>query len=152
MEKMRKTGEIEMNEKMVEMVDAIDNLTYSYLKELLELDESEAEEKFPWNIEILRETFEQAVFVLCRHGYAVCDPYIATSENGRQYRCTLSECKSESCGCQDEFMKKDRILSRIEETAALSGLKIMDGDHESVIVRDSRTDMDFEIRIKCLPE
>lgn len=49
-------------------------------------------------------------------------------------------------------MKKDRILSRIEETAALSGLKIMDGDHESVIVRDSRTDMDFEIRIKCLPE
>ena len=64
MEKMRKTGEIEMNEKMVERVDAIDNLTYSYLKEVLELDETEAEEKFPWNIEILREVFEQAVFIL----------------------------------------------------------------------------------------
>lgn len=152
MEKMRKTGEIEMNEKMVERVDAIDNLTYSYLKEVLELDETEAEEKFPWNIEILREVFEQAVFILCRQGYAVCDPYIAMSENGRQYRCTLSECKCESCGCQDEFMEGERILSRIEEEAALSGLKIMGGDHESVIVRESRTDMDFKICIERVPE
>ena len=152
MEHIRKTGEIEMNEKMIRRVEDIDDLTYTYLKGLLELDEAEAEEKFPWNIEILREIFEEAVSILCRHGYEVCNPYISMPESGRQYRCTLSECRCESCGCQDEFMEKERILSKIEEAVALGGLKVMDGDHESIIVRESRSDMDFEIHVKYLPE
>ena len=65
---------------------------------------------------------------------------------------TLSECRCENCGCQDELMEKERILSKIEEAVALSGLKVMDGDHESIIVRESRSDMDFEIHVKYLPE
>lgn len=152
MENIRKAGEIAMNEKMTKRVEDIDNLTYTYLKGLLELDETEAEEKFPWNIEIIREIFEEAVTILCRHGYEVCAPYISTPDSGRQYLCTLLECECESCSCQDEFMEKERILSKIEETVALSGLKVIDGDHESIIVRESRTDMDFEIHVKCLPE
>ena len=47
MEHIRKTNEVEMNEKMMKRVEDIDNLTYTYLKGLLELDETEAEEKFP---------------------------------------------------------------------------------------------------------
>lgn len=152
MEHIRKTNEVEMNEKMMKRVEDIDNLTCTYLKGLLELDETEAEEKFPWNIEILREIFEETVTILCRHGYEVCNPYIFMPESGRQYRCTLSECRCESCGCQDEFMEKERILSKIEEAVALGGLKVMDGDHESIIVRESRSDMDFEIHVKYLPE
>ena len=76
MEHIRKTNEVEMNEKMMKRVEDIDNLTYTYLKGLLELDETEAEEKFPWNIEILREVSEETVTILCRHGYEVCNPYI----------------------------------------------------------------------------
>ena len=49
-------------------------------------------------------------------------------------------------------MEKERILSKIEEAVALGGLKVMDGDHESIIVRESRSDMDFEIHVKYLPE
>lgn len=152
MEHIRKTNEVEMNEKMTKRVEDIDNLTYTYLKGLLELGETEAEEKFPWNIEILREVSEEIVTILCRHGYEVCDPYISMPESGRQYRCTLSECRCESCGCQDELMEKERILSKIEEAVALGGLKVMDGDHESIIVRESRSDMDFEIHVKRLTE
>lgn len=152
MEKTKEISGIEMNEGMAGRVDAIDRLTYKYLADLLELDETEAEEKFPRNIEIIREVFEEAVTILCRHGYRVCDPYIAMPESGRQYRCTLSECGCGSCGCQDEFMEKERLLTKIEEAVALSGLKVMDGDHDSILVRESRTDMDFEIRINRLPE
>ena len=88
--------------------------------------------------------------MLEKHGYKVCAPYICMPEIGRQYRCTLSECGCESCSCQDEFMEKERLLSNIEDTAAMNGLKIMDGDSDSIIVRNSKADMDFEIRVSQL--
>ena len=47
--------ELEMNARMVERADDIDNAAYRYLAVLLELDEDGAEERFPWNIEILRK-------------------------------------------------------------------------------------------------
>ena len=47
MEHIRKTNEVEMNEKMTKRVEDIDNLTCTYLKGMLELDETKAEEKFP---------------------------------------------------------------------------------------------------------
>ena len=87
---MEETEELEMNAKMVERADDIDNATYRYLAELLELDEDEAEERFPWNIEILRKVFDSSVSTLQEYGHTVCNPYVATSENGRRYRCTLS--------------------------------------------------------------
>ncbi len=147
---IEETEELEINQKMAERADDIDNATYQYLAALLELGDDEAGEKFPWNIEILRKVFDSAVSILLEHGYAVCNPYVATSKNGRQYLCTLSECGCESCSCQDEFMEKDRILSGIEDAAALGGLKVLDGDHDSIIVRNSRLDMDFEIAIRQL--
>lgn len=145
-----KTGEVEMNQRMTERVDRIDNQTYQYLIRLLDINEDEAGEKFPWNIEILREVFEGAVAVLGRHGYNVCDPYISTPDTGRQYRCTLSECGCGNCNCQDEFMEKERLISNIEDAVALTGLKIISGGKDSIIVREGSIDADFEIRVSQL--
>ena len=78
---MEETGELEITQRMSERADAIDNATYRYLAELLELKD-DPEEKFPWNIEILRTVFDSAVSTLQEHGYAVCNPYVATP---RQY-------------------------------------------------------------------
>lgn len=144
------TKEVEMNQRMLERVDNIDTQTYWYLIQLLGLSVDEAEEKFPWNIEILREAFEDAVAVLNKHGYNVCDPYISTPDFGRQYRCTLSECGCGSCSCQDEFMEKERLISNIEDAVASNGLKIIGGGKDSIIVRENSVDTDFEIRVSQL--
>ena len=145
-----KTGEVEMNQKMTERADWIDTQTYWYMMQLLEISTAEAEEKFPWNIEILRKVFDSSVSILQEYGHTVCNPYIATSESGRQYRCTLSECGCESCNCQDELMEKERLISKIEDAAAMNGFKVMDGDHDCIIVRNSEMDVDFEIRVSQL--
>ena len=141
------TGEVEMTQRMTERAGWIDTQTYWYLMQLLELDVDEAEKRFPWDIEILRKVFDSSVSILQEYGHTVCNPYIATSESGRQYRCTLSECGCENCNCQDEFMEKERLLSNIEDAAATNGFKVMDGDKDCIIVRNSEMDMDFEIRV-----
>ena len=143
----KKTERLDLSSKMVDRTDWIDNQTYWYLMQLLELSPDESEEKFPWNIEILRNVFDSTVSILEEYGHAVCNPYVATSDTGRQYRCTLSECGCESCNCQDEFMEKERLLSNIEDAAASNGFKVMDGDKDCIIVRNSEMDMDFEIRV-----
>nr|WP_305139528.1 hypothetical protein [uncultured Acetatifactor sp.] len=143
----KKTERLDLSPKMVDRTDWIDNQTYWYLMQLLELSPDESEEKFPWNIEILRNVFDSTVSILEEYGHAVCNPYVATSDTGRQYRCTLSECGCESCNCQDEFMEKERLLSNIEDAAATNGFKVMDGDKDCIIVRNSEMDMDFEIRV-----
>lgn len=145
-----KTEEVEMTGRMLERVRWIDSQTYWYLMQLLNLGTDEAKKKFPWDAGILREVFEGAMAVLERNGYKVCDPCICMPESGRQYRCTLSECGCACCGCQDEFMEKERLLSNIEDAVAMNGLKVMDGDRDSIIVRNSRADMDFEIRVSRL--
>ena len=142
--------EVEMSQRMTERIDCVDNATYWYLIQLLGLNVTEAEKKFPWNIEILREVFEDAVAVLNKLGYNVCDPYISKPEVGRQYRCTLSECECEHCDCQDEFMEKEKLLSNLEEAVAMNGLKIIDSGKDSIIVREGSTDADFEIRVSRL--
>lgn len=143
----KNTERLDLSSKMVDRTDWIDNQTYWYLMHLLELSPDESEEKFPWNIEILRNVFDSTVSILEEYGHAVCNPYVATSDTGRQYRCTLSECGCESCNCQDEFMEKERLLSNIEDAAASNGFKVMDGDKDCIIVRNSEMDMDFEIRV-----
>lgn len=146
----KKTERLDLSSKMVDRTDWIDNQTYWYLMQLLELSPDESEEKFPWNIEILRNVFDSTVSILEEYGHAVCNPYVATSDTGRQYRCTLSECGCESCNCQDEFMEKERLLSNIEDAAARNGFKVMDGDKDCIIVRNSEMDVDFEIRVSQL--
>ena len=146
----KKTERLDLSPKMVDRTDWIDNQTYWYLMQLLELSPDESEEKFPWNIEILRNIFDSTVSILEEYGYAVCNPYVATSDTGRQYRCTLSECGCESCNCQDELMEKERLISKIEDAAAMNRFKVMDGDHDCIIVRNSEMDVDFEIRVSQL--
>lgn len=46
--------------------------------------------------------------------------------------------------------EKEQLISHIEDVVALYGLKIMDGDHDCIIVRESNTDKDFEIRVTQL--
>lgn len=146
-EEMAETGEVEMTQRMAERAGWIDTQTYWYLMQLLELNVDQAQERLPWDIEILRKVFDSTVSILEEYGHAVCNPYVATSDTGRQYRCTLSECGCESCNCQDEFMEKERLLSNIEDAAATNGFKVMDGDKDCIIVRNSEMDMDFEIRV-----
>lgn len=148
----KKTERLDLSSKMVDRTDWIDNQTYWYLMQLLELSPDESEEKFPWNIEILRNVFDSTVSILEEYGHAVCNPYVATSDTGRQYRCTLSECGCGNCNCQDDFMEKERILSSIEDAIARSGLKVLDGDDDCILVRNSRIDMDFQISVKSLEE
>lgn len=146
------TEVLELNSKMMDRADWIDGQTYWYLLQLLELEVKEAEEKFPRNIEILRRVFDSTVYILLEYGHAVCNPYVAESENGRQYRCTPSECGCKSCNCQnqDEFMEKERLLCIIEDAVEENGLKIIDSGEDSITVKESRTDKDFEIRVRQL--
>lgn len=146
-EEMAETGEVEMTQRMAERAGWIDTQTYWYLMQLLELNVDQAQERLPWDIEILRKVFDSTVSILKEYGHAVCNPYVATPDTGRQYRCTLSECGCESCNCQDEFMEKERLLSNIEDAAARNGFKVMDGDKDCIFVRNSEMDMDFEIRV-----
>lgn len=142
-----KTKELEITERMMERADNIDNSTYRYLAELLELEKDDREEKFPWDIGILRNVFNSAVSTLQEHGYAVCNPYVANSESGRQYLCTLSECGCERCNYQYEFMEKERIMANIEDAIVDGGLEVLDGDHDRILVRNSNLGMKFEISV-----
>ena len=143
-------GEVEMSHRMAERAHWIDAQTYWYLMQLLELGTDEAKEAFPWDMELLREVFEGTEAVLNRHGYKVCDPYIARPEFGRQYRCTLSECGCGKCSCQDEFMEKERLISNMEDAAAMAGLKVVGGSTDSVIVKAGSMDKEFEIHVSQL--
>lgn len=71
---IEETEELEISQRMSERADDIDNATYRYLAKLLELNEGDSEEKFPWNIEILRKVFDSTVSALQEYGYAVCNP------------------------------------------------------------------------------
>ena len=144
------TEKVEMTQRMTKRVKWIDAQTYWYLMQLLNLDVDNAKEKFPWNLEIIRKVFDSTVSILNEYGHAVCDPYVSTPESGRQYRCTLSECGCGRCSCQDEFMEKERIISNIEDAVTMNGLKIIGSGKDSVIVRESCMDADFEIRISRL--
>ena len=146
----QEAGEVVMSQRMTKRAYWIDTQTYWYLMQLLELQTDEAEERFPWNIEILREVFEAAAAVLNKYGYGVCSPYVSKPETGRQYRCTLSECGCKSCSCQDEFMEQERLISNIEESAALNGYRVMGGGKDSIIVREASVGADFEIRVSQL--
>ena len=146
------TGEVEMTQRMTQRAEWIDTQTYWYLMQLLGLDVDEAKKRFPWDMEILRRVFDSTASILKEYGNAVCNPYISNPETGRQYRCTLSECGCGNCNCQDDFMEKERILSSIEDAIARSGLKVLDGDDDCILVRNSRMDMDFQISVKSLEE
>lgn len=151
----KKTGKmaaekVKMNQRMTERIQWIDKQTCWYLIQLLNLDMDEAKKEFPRDAEILKEVSKAATAILKKHGYKICSPYLTTSEMGRQYLCTPSECGCESCSRQDEFMEKERLFSSIENAIALSGLKVLDGDNDCILVRADGTDMDFEIHINRL--
>ena len=97
---------VKMNRWMTERINRINRETYWYLIQLLDLNMDDVEKNFPKNTEIFGKVFDSTVSILKEYGYTVCSPHITTSENGRQYRCTLSECGCERCDYQDDFREK----------------------------------------------
>lgn len=149
----KKTKEMEAKEvgtdqSMEEMAKWINIQTYWYLMQLLKLEVNEAEKIFPQNAELLGEVFKCAASVLEKYGYKVGAPYISTSKDGRQNWPISSEHGDESCGCQDELMEK--LFSNIENAVTMSGLKVMDGDYDCIIVRNKKLGIDYEISVKQL--
>ena len=47
-------------------------------------------------------------------------------------------------------MEKERLISNIEDAVAQTGMEIMDGNKDSIIVRGKSIDTDFEIRVSQL--
>ena len=47
-------------------------------------------------------------------------------------------------------MEKERLISNIEDAVVLTGLKIISGGKDSIIVREGSIDADFEIRVSQL--
>ena len=47
-------------------------------------------------------------------------------------------------------MERERLLSNIEDAVAITGLKIIGGGEDNIIVKEGSTDKDFEIRVSQL--
>lgn len=92
-----KVEEIEFTDAMIERIDEIDNAVYRMCLTLLELEnEKDYEERFPWNIGILEEIKESAIWILNKNQYQVCDPFIEDEEEGRKF-CGLDSCGFTEC-------------------------------------------------------
>lgn len=141
--------EIEMNDKMLERRDQIDNATYHLFQELLDVTDEEAEKIYPWDIADIELLQGYAISILSRKGHFICNPSITTKE-GRQYRCTLTECYCKECKCQDAFMEKERILGCIEESLDREGLEITDTTEDSITFRENTTSSDFKLSITAI--
>lgn len=92
--------EVELNDRMVRRGDVLDNMVYHFLLCLLELNEEQAQEKFPWDILIIREVLDATIEILGKHKKVVCNPYIV-SEGDEEHLCRLSECGCEVCNYQE---------------------------------------------------
>ena len=141
--------EIELNDKMLERRDQIDNAIYHLFQELLDVTDEEAEKIYPWDIADIEQLQGYAIAILNRKGHLICNPSITTKE-GRQYRCTLTECYCKECKCQDEFMEKERILGCIEESLESEGLEITGITEDSISFRENTTASDFLISITAI--
>ena len=141
--------EVEMNEAMINRADALDNAAYRYFLELLELDGAEnekVEEIFPWDVSILRQLLDYAVSLLGNRNLYICNPCVM-EEDGRVYRCTLSECGCKKCHCQNSFMEKERVLARITEAMKINGIELMKSDQDGMDIREKATGCQFRIQI-----
>lgn len=141
--------EIELNNKMLERRDQIDNAIYHLFQELLDVTDEEAEKVYPWDIADIEQLQGYAIAILNRKGHFICNPSITIKE-GRQYRCTLTECYCKECKCQDEFMEKERILGCIEESLESEGLEITGITEDSISFRENTTASDFLISITAI--
>lgn len=138
--------EIELNERMTERGDELDNATYQYLLTLLQIDQEKAEEEFPWDVAILREVLDSSISIVQKKGYAVCNPYIAEQGN-IQYLCTLSECGCKECHCQKEFMEQERILARIHEAMDVYGIDVVNEENGKIVVNDKTNGSNYCISV-----
>lgn len=141
--------EVEMNDKMLERREQIDNATYHLFQELLDITDEEAEKIYPWDIADIELLQGYAISILNRKGHYICNPSITTRED-RQYRCTLTECYCKECKYQDEFMEKERILGCIEDSLDREGLEIISTTEDSITFREKTTMSDFNLSITAI--
>lgn len=139
--------EIELSDKMLARRDAIDNAAYNLLKELVDVTDEEAEKIYPWDIADIELLQGFAISILNRKGHYICNPYIATKD-GRQYRCTLSECFCKECKYQDEFMDKERILSCIQDAIDGEGVQVTDISEDGFVVTADGSGNTYKIHME----
>ncbi len=125
----------EVIERMTDRAEDIDNATYRYLVELLQLEGDNLRERFPKDTRLLGDVFYSAVCVLKEHGYSVCNPRVSKTESGRQYFCKLSDCGCESCRCRNQSAEKDRTIFNLEDTTKHSESKMLDVGLGNIVVR-----------------
>lgn len=146
MEKRRE----EMTERMVERYDFINEVVYHALLDILEIDKDQAKTQFPKDVELIRDAFDGMYAALVKRRYSVCDPYVTTSDQGRVYRCTPSECGNKVCHYQDENMEQERILARMEEALVRQDIKLVESGTDSFTVKEDWSDKQFQISVKAL--
>ena len=80
---------------LIERTDELNNAVYALLRCFLMLNGAEADDAFPWNMEIIGAACDFMEAELVRHGYHPCYPYYE-GEDGTP--CFLaSDCKRTEC-------------------------------------------------------
>lgn len=101
-------------------------------------------------VRVLHDSAEDSAEDIEIIGYSETYDLCSRSESGKQHLSMSPECECKSSSCQDGVAEKERILSIIEGAIMCGGLKVLDGAHDCILVRNSRLDMDFEICVKLL--
>ena len=82
------------------------------------------------------------------------DTLLSRENNAAYYCCEvlrkLFMQASSNCTSSEQSEAKDQILEVIDHALPLAGYKIMDGDHDSVIIRHNASDTDYEIKVAAL--
>lgn len=91
----------ELNSKQIEQLDEIENAVYEMLCRIqgYDVNDEDIDEKFPWDISVIREVLDVAVETLNEHDYPVCDPYMENDVNCIDLDCPSCNCKS--CICKE---------------------------------------------------
>ncbi len=93
MERQNKSSELEFTDAMLERVDEMEHAIYQMCNTLLHAeDDKDSENQLSWNVEILEEVKELVIWILRKHQYKVCEPYIKIDGEEQEY------CRTEECG------------------------------------------------------
>lgn len=90
--------DVQLTDAMLARLDEIENAVNHLLLTLLQIDpkDSALEEKFPWNITIIREVADYAISCLEEEGHVICDPFVSEDDDGNERLC----CDIENGSCK----------------------------------------------------
>lgn len=89
---------MDMTNEMIDRIDEMDNAVYQMCLVFLHLNYADdADTKFPWDISIIGEIYDDAVRILRKNHYKICDPCMIEQEDGGRIYCDTSECGFKEC-------------------------------------------------------